>query len=114
MIDVPNYYLRHVPAGAGKNEKSTVTVHVNVTKVLSVLEGSELFSVAFILTIVWQDTRLTYQNLKKDSFLNVVSISEGELIWYPVVIFHNTRHKDQSLVCMYINLITDAEIILVT
>ena len=99
MIEVPNNYLRHVPAGLGNNYRSTVTANVNVSKVLSVLEGSELFSVAFILTIVWQDGRLTYRNLKKDSIMNIVSNSEGKLIWYPVVVFHNTRDKDKSLVC---------------
>ena len=88
------------PAESDNKDKAIVTVHVNISKVLNILEGSEIFSVQFDLLIVWQDPRLTYRNLKEESFMNIVSTSEGESIWYPVLVFKNTRGKDKSLVCI--------------
>ena len=90
------------PAESDNKDKAIVTVHVNISKVLNILEGSEIFSVQFDLLIVWQDPRLTYRNLKEESFMNIVSTSEGESIWYPVLVFKNTRDKDESLVCLLV------------
>ena len=90
------------PAESDNKDKAIVTVHVNISKVLDILEDSEIFSVQFDLLIVWEDPRLTYRNLKEESFMNIVSTSEGESIWYPVLVFKNTRDKDESLVCLLV------------
>ena len=64
-----------------------IIIHVDVIKILGILEDSEILSVQFNLTAIWQDPRLTYRNLKKENFKNIVSKTEGDTIWYPVVLF---------------------------
>ena len=64
-----------------------IIIHVDVIKILGILEDSEIISVQFNLTAIWQDPRLTYRNLKKENFKNIVSKTEGDTIWYPVVLF---------------------------
>ena len=86
------------PAVSDKNEKAIIIINVDISKIIGILEDSEIFSVQFNLTIIWKDPRLTYLNLKKESFKNIVSKTEGDAIWNPVVIFQNTHHTDQTLV----------------
>ena len=76
-----------------------ITIHVDVSNILSISEDSEIFSVQFNLKTIWQDPRLTYLNLKNESYKNLVSKTEGDAIWYPVILFSNTANTDQTLVC---------------
>ena len=71
-----------------------IIIHVDVIKVLGILEDSEILSVQFNLTAIWQDPRLTYRNLKKENFKNIVSKTEGDTIWYPVVLFQGCNSID--------------------
>ena len=73
---------------------------MDVIKILSILEDSEILSVQFNLTAIWQDPRLTYRNLKSENYKNIVSKTEADAIWYPVVLFQNTPNTDQTLVCI--------------
>ena len=75
-----------------------ITLHMDIWAVISISEVDELFSVKFELTMSWIDPRLTFLNLKKDTTMNIVSPVEAEKMWYPVVVFVNTRKMDLSLV----------------
>lgn len=86
------------PAESDKCKKAIVTIHVDIVNILSILEDTEVFNIQFKLTKIWQDRRLTYLNLKNESFKNIVSKKEGNAIWYPVVLFTNTANTDQTLV----------------
>ena len=58
-----------------------------------------MFKVKFKLTMTWEDSRLNYINLKKDSYMNIVSQKQGHKIWLPrAVMFLNTEHLDQTKV----------------
>ena len=73
---------------------------MDVSNILSIWEDSEIFSVQFYLTTIWQDPRLTYLNLKNESYKNKVSKTEVDSIWYPVVVFPNTPNTEQTMVCV--------------
>ena len=73
---------------------------MDVSNILSIREDEEIFSVQFYLTTIWKDPRLTYLNLKNESYKNLVSKTEGDAIWYPVVLFSNTQNTDQTVVCI--------------
>ena len=75
---------------------------MDVSNILSIWEDSEIFSVQFYLTTIWQDPRLTYLNLKNESFKNLVSKTEGDGIWYPDILFSNTPNTDQTVVCVHV------------
>ena len=94
MIEVPTSYLKHVP----DLDQTTVVLTVDVISILDISEVTEIFRVKYQLNMVWQDKRLTYMNLKKDSFLNVVAHVEAITIWVPVIVFKNTQNMDESKV----------------
>ena len=94
MIDVPTSYLRHV----SDQDEASVTLNVDIAELLAISEVSEIFTVKYQLTMEWQDKRLTYLNLKEDSYLNVVSQKEATNIWFPVIIFENTHDREHSKV----------------
>ena len=88
------------PTESENDDKTIITIHVDIIRILSILEDSEILSVQFNLTAIWQDPRLTYRNLKSENYKNIVSKTEGDAIWYPVVIFQNTPNTDQTVVCI--------------
>ena len=81
--------------------KMVISLDLEIWAVLSISEVEELFCVKFKLTLTWKDPRLTFLNLKEDSSMNIVSPVEAAKIWYPVVVFMNTRKMDLSKVRVF-------------
>ena len=48
------------------------------------------------ITLEWIDDRLTFHNLKNDSFLNTLSEEELKSIWLPLVIYDNMDRKETT------------------
>ena len=78
--------------------KTPIWVSVNVLSIVSVLEVEKIFRVNYKLTMKWRDTRLRFFNLKKESYLNILSLNESLSIWYPIAVFQNTLNSDKSKV----------------
>ena len=75
-----------------------IALDLEIWAVLSISEVAELFSVKFKLVMTWTDPRLTFLNLKEDTTMNIVAPTEAANIWYPTVVFINTRKLDLSKV----------------
>lgn len=73
-----------------------IRLDLDIWAVLSISEVAELFSVKFKVTMTWIDPRLSFLNLKNDTSMNIVAPEEAKKIWYPVVMFINTRKLDLS------------------
>ena len=52
-----------------------------------------LLELQFNLILYWRDQRLWFRNLKDSEYLNTVTHKEAESIWYPKVVFFNTKEK---------------------
>jgi hypothetical protein len=50
------------------------------------------------MTMRWRDERLTFHNLKNETYLNTVGKEDGEKIWQPVVVFYNTKDWEETKV----------------
>ena len=48
------------------------------------------------ITLKWKDSRVKFRNLKHDAFLNTVGTDDAAKIWYPKVVFYNTREKEKT------------------
>ena len=59
-------------------------------------ERSNTIDLQFEITLEWMDQRITYNNLKKDIFLNALSDDEIRSIWLPIVIYANTDQKETT------------------
>ena len=77
---------------------SVIVIDVEIWSILGIYEVEEIFKVQFKMTMTWRDPRLIYQNLKNDSFMNIVSPEEADGIWFPHVVSLNTELLDKSLV----------------
>ena len=75
-----------------------IVIDVEIWSILAVSEVSEILTEKFTLTMTWQDPRVSFSNLKNDSYLNIVAPREFLRLWSPVVVFQNTQNMDQSLV----------------
>lgn len=74
--------------------------------ILDIAEVDSLLELQFNLVLSWRDQRLGFRNLKDSDYLNTVSYEEALSIWYPKVVFFNTKEKNVAKVMKkYINLI---------
>ena len=63
-------------------------------------ERNHIIELKFQLTVEWFEYRATYQNLKTNKALNVLSSQELIEIWIPYIIF---KVYPISLLCEYVN-----------
>ena len=75
---------------------SDVFLSVDIKEILKLDEIGKTFRVKFKLYLTWIDSRLIYQNLKKNPNLNVLQLDTQKRIWAPVIIFSNTEESDRS------------------
>ena len=71
---------------------------IDVVKVLNLEEVDESMVLKYRMTLKWKDSRLKFRNLKKENYLNTLSTDEAGKIWYPKVIFYNTRDTEETKV----------------
>lgn len=83
-------YQKHFPPSK-EHEQLKVEVSVDILKIKEVNEIDSIFHVRFYLYLTWHDTRLRFENLKKDNKLNALTPSEKEQIWYPAIYLKNTE-----------------------
>jgi hypothetical protein len=50
------------------------------------------------MTMRWRDPRLVFYNLKNETYLNPIGIVDAAKIWQPVVVFYNTKDRDETTV----------------
>ena len=48
------------------------------------------YKIKFIIEVQWVDPRLLFQNLKNDTYKNIIGIHEKLLLWTPPLIFNNS------------------------
>ena len=90
--------LIKLPAQSRNQGKTIITLDLEIWAVQSISEVKELFSAKFQLTMSWRDPRLVFRNLKEDTSMNIVGPRQASEIWYPIVVFINTRKMDLSKV----------------
>merc|ERR1719429_548203 len=49
------------------------------------------------MTLSWRDLRVQFKNLKQDTFLNTVGRDDAAKIWYPKIVFYNTREMEETM-----------------
>ena len=67
-------------------------------KVMDISEVGSEIGVQYKLIMSWTDPRLTFWNLKAESYLNTVSNQDALKVWYPKLQFYNTKEKEETKV----------------
>ena len=98
-ISVPETYLSDVPPPPIEdNLLADVFLSIDVIKVLNLVEVDESMVLKYRMTLKWKDSRVEFRNLKQENYLNSVGTDEAGKIWYPKVIFYNTRDTEETKV----------------
>ena len=64
-----------------------INVSTSLQTVIDLDERNHIIELKFKLTVEWFEYRATYQNLKTNKALNVLSSEELREIWIPFIIF---------------------------
>ena len=64
-----------------------INVSTSLQTVIDLDERNHIIELKFQLTVEWFEYRATYQNLKTNNALNVLSSQELQEIWIPYIIF---------------------------
>ena len=64
-----------------------INVSTSLKTVIDLDERNHIIELKFQLTLEWFEYRATYQNLKTNKALNVLSSEELREIWIPFIIF---------------------------
>ena len=92
------------PRGSGNSSSLLIGTEVGL-ETITIDANAMTLDVSFNLTVTWNESRVNFANLKKDSTLNVIPASNASL-WVPSIAFTNTANNaftkvdDQTL--MYV------------
>ena len=70
-----------------------IIISMNLIKIMNINEDANTIDLQFQISLEWKDHRITFNNLKRKTFLNVLAEKEKKEIWVPIVIFANTNNK---------------------
>ena len=73
-----------------------VNISLRLLKMMGIAESENTIDLQFEIILEWKDQRMTYYNLKAESFLNALTEDEMKTIWLPVVIYANTDQKETT------------------
>ena len=94
IIASPSYDKEITPLPADVEKKAEIKVSLIMRKILEINEIEQRFHVGHELSLRWKDRRLKYHNLKKNSNLNFLSISERLNVWTPTMVLFNTKSEE--------------------
>ena len=99
-MSVPETYQNEVPAPPmGDDILANIFLSVDITTVLHLDEVDSIMTLQYTLTLKWMDSRVTFRNLKYDTFLNTIDTQDASKIWYPKLLFYNTEDKEDTRAC---------------
>ena len=83
-----------------KNPKTLATVPVRVfivlLKIIGIEEVKHSTEIQFRIEMEWYESRATFNNLKENSAMNVLTQQDVERLWHPLVTYANTAQKEMT------------------
>ena len=73
-----------------------VQISIHLMKVMKIDEETNKIDFQFEINLEWFENRLTYNNLKTETAMNVLNSEQQSSIWLPLVIFYNTDQKETT------------------
>ena len=102
LFSLAKGYIKVVPpySRVGRFDKTIVPVSINVSmrllKMMGINQRENSIDLQFEVILEWKDLRITYNNLKKDPFLNHLTEADKNSIWLPILIYANTDQKETT------------------
>ena len=93
-VNIGKAYHKHIaPPGQNGYGKVAVRMSVDLASIINIDEVGSIFQVQFTLYLTWFDSRMTFNNLNKETGLNALSPKEKNMIWLPELVFLNTEQR---------------------
>ena len=83
-------YNKKYPSG---RNTTIVYIKVGIEDIYDIHELELDYTVRLKVSLAWYDNRITFRNLKKENGENLLDITEIENIWFPQVVFSNSKNK---------------------
>ena len=80
----------------GDKSLADILFSIEVIEVLGLNEVLSTMELRYTMTFKWRDSRIKFKNLKHEPFLNTLRTEEATGLWYPKVVFFNTRETDET------------------
>ena len=100
MLTLIEGYNKIVPPFSRTKSETIIPISVSVShRLLSVMgidEDENTINLQFEIILKWRDYRISYSNLKNETFLNSLTEDEIKSIWLPLVIYENTNQKETT------------------
>ena len=100
ILILKNGYKKRVPpiTATAKNTVRPVSVSVSIAllKVVAIEEEDHAIQLEFQIVLEWMENRATYHNLKKETYLNALSMEDINRLWLPLVIYTNTDQQETT------------------
>ena len=81
---------------SGKRAPVAVKISLTLLKVVAVEEEDHAIELQFQISLEWKENRATYYNLKKEAYLNVLSLEDIKMLWLPLVVYTNTDQLETT------------------
>ena len=75
-------------------EKKIINMSIDIHNIESIEEVNMRFTADFTVTAEWIDTRLTWNDLNKDVYLNMPSKEAKEKFWIQIFVFSSPDRRD--------------------
>jgi hypothetical protein len=92
VVFIPDTYIKKLKPW--EDSSMGVNVTFEVINVLNVDEKKGKMRAKFFLCIAWYDSRLSFHDLWYDSEYNLLSDTEMNSVWQPVVVFENSEMEN--------------------
>ena len=96
-VTVPISYQNETPPPPKNGDKlANIHLSLEISKVLELNEVDSIMALQYKLKLQWRDNRVTFRNLKNDTFLNTLDTQDTMKIWYPQLVLYNTENKEKT------------------
>ena len=96
-VVLPDFYPKEeAPSPMGDKSLADILFSIEVIEVLGLNEVLSTMELRYTMTFKWRDSRIKFKNLKHEPFLNTLRTEEATGLWYPKVVFFNTRETDET------------------
>ena len=87
-------YNKNIPPISGEHNRADVGISITLMKVVEIEEVDHSIHLQFQISLQWNENRVQYQNLKKETSLNALTNEDIKTIWLPLIVYDNTDQME--------------------
>lgn len=99
IVEFGPQYEQTLPARSAINPSGVLHLSADVLiETINIMSTDMIMDASFVLELSWLDSRVTYQNLKATSSLNLIPWYLAQRLWAPTILFTNTDGNMRTVV----------------